>query len=952
MRTPEALDLLDREVEVALLDERLARMGDGLGGIVWLEGEAGIGKSALAGVAVAEARLRGWQVFVSAGEPLTQPLPLWVLMDCLQVRSQVAGTGTGDPRRAAVVAALRGSAQRWQPTPVDQLGAARELLLDLVEGLCAAGPTLVVLDDLHWADDATLQVWRRGFDLVDQLPLLLVSASRPDPSRPALADLRAEVTRRGGWVVPVAPLSRIAETELVRRALGAVPGPRLLQLTAAAAGNPFFLHEIMAGIAAGIAAGEALRREGGRVDLSADAMASRVSSSSGGRAIRAGLELADPRQLSWLRVMAVLGTHGDVVELASVLGSSTMDVESALSAGLKSGLIVATDGGWRFRHPLIRDAVYEQTPAALRVALHRQAAVSLAGAGASVATIGGHLLATDDLADDWALDWLAQNAGALAHRAPEAAAELLRRSSANLPAGDLRRQALERAMVTVAFLRADYEQTERRARQILAHTDHPAVFADVTWELAYTFLRLGRYDDGLAAVSDALSRTLDDVWRARMGALRAVILVYAGRDQAADEAATAAGLAATQAGDAVAHGYASYARFLVAYNRRDHQAALGHLDDGLASLGEDPHAAELSLMLLGNRGVVLQSMGRMPEARVAMAESVRLAERASSATLGFNRLVLAAHLFITGNWDDALAELALVDTEISPVAAVRVHGMSAVIFGHRGDRAAAAAHVAAAPSRHELTGHGLRSATFLLLAEAMLAERQTGAAAAYEILTAVLDDEDVVPNHAELLHPRLVRLALAVGDQNTAQIALERMRQANTANATATTQAAVCQCDALLGGEPEPLLAAIDEARKADFPIFLAEALEDAAAVLAGRAALDGAQEALGEAVEIYTALGADWDVRRADARLRALGLRRGVRGPRDRPTRGWAALTPTEQRVAHFVTTGMSNVDIADQLVLSRHTVRTHVSSILAKLGVASRAAIVREMPTPRVAS
>jgi DNA-binding NarL/FixJ family response regulator len=105
-----------------------------------------------------------------------------------------------------------------------------------------------------------------------------------------------------------------------------------------------------------------------------------------------------------------------------------------------------------------------------------------------------------------------------------------------------------------------------------------------------------------------------------------------------------------------------------------------------------------------------------------------------------------------------------------------------------------------------------------------------------------------------------------------------------------------------------------------------------------------GARTALTDAVAAYRELSADWDIRRADARLRQLGVRRGPRSVRRRPTTGWAALTPTEERVASLVAEGRSNPDIAAELLLSRRTVQTHVSNILTKLGYSSRIEIARE--------
>lgn len=92
-----------------------------------------------------------------------------------------------------------------------------------------------------------------------------------------------------------------------------------------------------------------------------------------------------------------------------------------------------------------------------------------------------------------------------------------------------------------------------------------------------------------------------------------------------------------------------------------------------------------------------------------------------------------------------------------------------------------------------------------------------------------------------------------------------------------------------------------------------------------------------------YTRLGAQWHVRRASERLRAQGVRLVPRTRRARPDVGWAALTPTEVRVAHLVAQGLSNPDIAASLFLSRNTVQTHVSHILAKLEAPSRVEIIR---------
>ncbi len=116
--------------------------------------------------------------------------------------------------------------------------------------------------------------------------------------------------------------------------------------------------------------------------------------------------------------------------------------------------------------------------------------------------------------------------------------------------------------------------------------------------------------------------------------------------------------------------------------------------------------------------------------------------------------------------------------------------------------------------------------------------------------------------------------------------------------------------------------------------------------MLAERGREDEARVALTEAVDLYESFEAQWDIRRAEARLRPYGIRRGAGGRRQaRATSGWEALTPTEVKIAYLIGDGRSNPDVAACLFMSRNTVQTHVSHILAKLNARSRAEIVREV-------
>jgi DNA-binding CsgD family transcriptional regulator len=147
------------------------------------------------------------------------------------------------------------------------------------------------------------------------------------------------------------------------------------------------------------------------------------------------------------------------------------------------------------------------------------------------------------------------------------------------------------------------------------------------------------------------------------------------------------------------------------------------------------------------------------------------------------------------------------------------------------------------------------------------------------------------------------------------------------------------------------LLSLAQEYRKFGWRVQLAFALEEAAVCLARAGDIDAARGAYLEAIGVYAGLGAAWDMRRMDARLRPHGVRRGPQSIHRRAIRGWAALTPSESRIADLVAQGLSNRDIAAKLFVSGRPIQTHVSSILNKLQLRSPAELAGEAVRQAVA-
>jgi DNA-binding CsgD family transcriptional regulator len=194
--------------------------------------------------------------------------------------------------------------------------------------------------------------------------------------------------------------------------------------------------------------------------------------------------------------------------------------------------------------------------------------------------------------------------------------------------------------------------------------------------------------------------------------------------------------------------------------------------------------------------------------------------------------------------------------------------------------------------------------------------------------------------------PALVRLAIAAGDRQIARTADQACQEEASAEThPARAAAASLRCRGLLTSDPVPLRDAAAHYRTVGPAVELPAALEDLAAVLAERGQHEEARAALNEAVSLYEPLNARWDIRRADSRLRPYGIRRGVRGPRGpRAVSGWGALTPTEIKIAALIARGDSTPEIARGMFLSRRTVQTYISRILAKLGAKSRVEIAAE--------
>jgi DNA-binding CsgD family transcriptional regulator len=927
--------LVGRDGEMALLTGLIRGVARGRGNSVLIEGEPGIGKSALVRAAVAEASEAGCQVFWGAGDELGQALPLLPFLDGLRVREPSTNL-----RRNTIVRILRGEVSADRGTDVPAVLA--EQLLALVAEQCATQPTLVVVDDLQWADQASIALWGRLARSARQMPLLMAGTMRPVPQRDDLLALRrvADDAAR----LQLTGLSAGAVADLVAALAGGRPDVSLLRLADGAAGNPLYVTELVAALAR---SSSLTITEAGDAKLASD---SAPVSLPAAITDRLGFVAGPVREV--LRAAALLGMDFAVTDLATVLGRGVAGLVPAVDEACAAGVLAESGHGLGFRHPLIREALYDEMPAPVRAAWHRDAGRALAAAGAPADRVARQLLratggldGTSEPMDDWMLTWLARTADLLVGQAPGVAADLLTRAVASSPADPAQRDWLASRLADALYRIGDRAEAEQVANRALAHAAEPDVLADLHWTLAQCRMLAGSSAESPARLDRALaSPGISARHRARLLVLAARTHSYRGEVEKAGQVARSALAAASDAGDNWAMGWALHVLTLVTAVQGHLTDALPLFDRALTVTQADPALTDLRLLLQINQALTLGDLDRYEEALAAAGQARQLADQVGTTfRLAQAHGALGQLLFETGRWDDALAEMEIVHEGLKePAAACGELGIAAVISFHRGEIDAARRHLAAAVSH--ATGIGQRLLGPLALARALDCEQDGALPEALAVLTDAFDGSAEELDEVEDLLADAVRLASETGDLRTAQAVAGHAATIASGSRIPHRQATALYCRGLLDRDAPRLLAAAERYDDAGRPLLRAKALEAAAGNFVHADDRSRARAAFTGAVEVYASLGAAADVARLQATFRAHGIRRGPHAKHRRARSGWDSLTETEIKIAAFVQEGLSNPEIAARLLLSRRTVATHVSHILKKLDVHSRTDIARE--------
>ena len=846
--------LLERSEQLKVLGETLAEVaGSSRGRVILVAGEAGIGKTALlrrfcAGVDGSARVLWG------GCDPLFTPRPLGPVLD-------LAGVLGGE-----LAARAANGARPW------------EVAAALLRGL-AAGPSVVVLEDVHWADEATLDVVRLAGRRVGDVPLLLVLSWRDDgldrshPLRIVLGDLPGSdrVTR-----LELAGLSPRAVAELAGPA--GVDAGELHRWTA---GNPFFVTEVLA-------AGTGLVPRSVR-----DAVLGRAARLGGAarEVLDAAAVVPGPAEL-WL------------------LDALTPAATGALDECLAAGMVVLAGGRVEFRHQIARQVVEESLPPGRRARLHRAALAALAGQAApDLARLAHHAEAAGDA------DAVLKYAPAAAERATAAGA---RREAAGLYARALRFAGaleptgraglLERFAAVAYYTSMDEEATAALREAVEIHQAHGDLLrqGDTLRRLAIQQGKNGSMAEARAAMAEAVT-VLEELppgpeLARTYNAMAAVLGV--GDDDAALRWGEKAIQLAERVGclDAVGDTLNIVGTVELRQGNPDGLVKLDRSRKLAQQAGDERGVARAylhpAMVLAGRREWVLADRYIQPGLAFCR-------ERGLDAWQGLLTTLAAEAALARGRWDEA-------GSTATAILAWPAEGLAHM-------RAAALVLSARVRARRGEPGYWPLLDEAAAIAKAgpvMLSALQIAAARAEAAWLEGAPPERIGEETGPAGEPGLADARWWAGE-------LEVWRH----------RAGLDGGDP--AGLPEPYRLEITGDAGGAARWWLERGCSyEAALALAG--SCDRA--ALRRALDMLHGLGARPAAAVVARRLRALGEQGVPRGPRPATAANPAGLTSRQTEVLRLVAAGISNTEIAARLVVSGRTVEHHVSAILRKLGARTR--------------
>lgn len=932
--------LLQRDAELAALSRQLVEARAGAGRVIVVEGPAGIGKSSLlAAIAGADGvrTLRAW------GGPLEHDAG-W------GIARQLFAPVRGGPEWAGLAVGAAGLARRAldadgaEPALAgDAMYAAAHGLTWLAHGLAERAPTLLVIDDVHWADAPSLR-WL--VQLTRQLPALrlgilcAVRAGEPAAEPELLAELLAAAVEAPVRPRPLGPAA--VETMVAARLPAAGPG-FAVACHAASAGNPFLLGALLDRLVAE-------RAE------PTDELAARLGAF-GPEQVGRGVE----RQLSRLPAgaadlacsFAVLGRAAPLRHaraLAGIAAGAAAHLADRLQA---AGLLDREDGRYALAHPLVASALYDGMPAGERAAAHARTAGLLAAERADPEDVALHLLRTEPAADAATVTALCDAADRAGRRgALESAVRFLRRALAE-PPPDRADEAEVRSRLGLV-LSVDLQS---EAPALLAEAVELAASGQQRAQIALSGARAlglaGYFEDAVRLCRAGLDQP-DGVAPDLLSRLEAELVCSAGV-QAAGVAEARDRLHRALERGPTSPLWGVHAAWEAMIDARPAPVARTLLDRVVESGALD---AETDSLLGTSLGFCLIACGDLATAGRRCGTLIDVARpRGWLIALAHASFLRAIVLLRAGKVRDAEADARLAfdfkraNRPLPPLMWSVFPFVDALVeldeLGEAADALRTVGLLAGAPPARTI------SAPLLLESRArlLLAEHRPGDA--HADLTAAADRWRAL----EVKHPALAAwrvldcaALVALDDRAGARrLAEEHLELAERVNLPEPRGAGLRALALTVSAQDAVglLNQAVELLAPAPTQLEYVRALVALGAALRRANRRAAAREPLGLALALADELGLRRLGRRAVDELRAAGAR-----PRRAARSGLDALTPAEHRVAVLAAGGHSNREIAQQLYVTRRTVETHLTHVFQKLALSTRAelasSLLIEAPAP----
>jgi len=929
--------LLERDAALAQIDQRLSHAIAGGGSLLVLEGPAGIGKTRLVIAAGRRGRELGLQTLNARGAELERDFAYGLVRQLFETPLVAASSPeraellAGAAGRAAALFGVAGPHDDAADALLDPSFAILHGLYWLCANLARRSALVLCVDDLHWADQASLRFLHYLGRRLQELPIAVVAAARPVESHDESSLLAALTADPSAEVLVLAPLSEPAVAQLVRLGLGAEVESVFAGVCHEVTGGvPFLVQELVRTIA----------EENMEPTAAAASRVATIAPRTVSQSVLQRLSRLSPAARELARATAVLGEAD--LRLAARLADVEPEAAPTAADKLAAAGILEQGRPLRFVHPIVRAAVEADLSPGERAGLHAAAARRLASEGASADRIAAHLLATDPAADDWVVDSLRAAARtAIANGAPDSAAAYLRRALAEAPTEATRPDIL----LDLGFAES-YAGDPHAAAHLEAALD---AAVDTTAQISIT-LALGRMLQIEGRMRDSLE--VFDRTRARLSSSdrRATLtLEGAGLGAAVLDAETA-----DEAAPRIAE-----LRQLAAEDANIPPSVFGMLAVA-ATMANEPAdtAARLALRALDGAPKLLpEAIDRPPffyhacialvcaeryeEALARLDEALSDARRLGSLphVLALSCFRALPHLRI-GNLADAEAD-ARTALETGP----RLPGVHAALalavlletLAERGELDAAEEADRRYPLAQQfpttiqtawlLAGHGR-----LRLAELRPAAALEHLLAAGDLLARLHSPSPTTApwrSDAALAH-------LALGAQVEAKaLATEEVTLAEgfgTPRALGVALRAVGLAEDGARGI-ELLRRAVDVLAGSAARLEYARAMADLGAALrrAGRRA--DSREILRAALDVAHRCGALTLTERTRTELIAAGGR-----PRRLILSGLDSLTPSERRVAQLAAAGLANRDIAQHLFITTRTVEGHLTHVYQKLDITSR--------------